>query len=106
MNFCLNIFNNKSYTITDVSVTYKKYIAWWVAVRKRVVETQDSRGAGGEPYNSRSHVPTGPNTHIHNHTPVDGYGKHTPKIICFMKACNGHTQGIFLTFKPEKLQYL
>ena len=70
------------------------------------METQDSRGAGGEPYNSRSHVPTGPNTHIHNHTPVDGYGKHTPKIICFMKVCNGHTQGIFLTFKPEKLQYL
>lgn len=44
--------------------------------------------------------------HIHPHPcicncmPVDGHGKHMPKIISFMTACNGQTRRVFLTSRP------
>ena len=44
--------------------------------------------------------------HTHPHAcicdcmPIDGHGEHTPKIIIFMKACEGHTRMIFLTPRP------
>lgn len=44
-----------------------------------------------ESYNSRPNALARLHTSICDHTPVDRHGEHTPKIMSFMKACNGHT---------------
>ena len=71
VSFCWNIFNSKSYSITDVSVTYKKHIGWWVALQNRVMETWDSRVAKGNITNHDYMHPLGPYAHIYNCMPVD-----------------------------------
>ena len=35
---------------------------------------------------------------IHHDTPVDGHDERMPKIISFMKACDGHTQRQFFSY--------
>lgn len=69
-----------------LSHTKRIYIGKWVAVKIRVVETKDSRGARVDPIIPYHMYPI---ACIHNRTPVDGYGKWAPKTS-FMKACNGH----------------
>ena len=101
VTFWLNIFSSTSYEITGVSVSYKKNIGQWVAVQNRIVVTQDSRSARG---NLIILHHTCSQAHIRDCMPVDGHGKHTPKIISFMKACVGHMRRIFL--HPALLLYL
>ena len=44
---------------------------------------------------------TSPHASIRYRTPVDRYGERMPKIISFMKACDGHVRRISLTSRPD-----
>ena len=53
---------------------------------------------------TRYHGCTCQQAHIRDRTQVDEHAEHKPKIIGFMKACDGHTREIFLTSRPANLQ--
>ena len=96
----MNIFCSISYDITGVSVTYKKNIGQWVAVQKRIVKIQDSRGAKG---NRIIPEHTCPRACVCDSTPEDGHGECAPKIVSFMKACDGHMPRIYIYIYAKDL---
>ena len=97
VSFCSIIFNSKSYTITDVSVTCKKDIGRWMTVKNRVKKHKITGVPGGDPI---THNHTHWDAHICDRMSVDEYGEHAPKVISFIKVCDCHTWGIFLTCWP------
>ena len=89
----MNIFCSISYDITGVSVTYKKNTGQWVAVQKRIVEIQDSRGAKGNPI-IPEHTYAHAAAYVIAHQKMDMVS--VPKIVSFMKACDGHMPRIYI----------